>query len=58
MKNDNFLSALLFIIATPVEGELEEKEKRRMLVLSMLSIDKFPYQMKLKLRNALILKCK
>ena len=29
-----------------------------MLVLSMLSIDKFPYQLKLKLRNSLIIKCR
>ena len=45
------------MIYSTLEKELEEKEKHRLIKLSMLSIDKFPFELKLQLRNSLILKC-
>ena len=41
-----------------VEGGFEEKQRRRMLILSMVAIDRMRSAMRLTLRKMLILRCK
>ena len=57
VKRDNFLSALILMVYLKLEKKLDATEEQRLLKLSMLRIDRFPYQLKEKLRNSLILRC-
>ena len=58
IKQNGFMSGLIFMMLMKVEGQLNEQEVRRVLVLSMVGMDRMRSALRLFLRNKLILKCK
>ena len=58
IKDNRFMSALIFMMLWRVEAQLKENEVRRMLVLSMVGMDRMRSAMRLSLRKKLTLKCK
>ena len=58
IKKNGFMSGLILMMLLKLEAQLEEEEVRRMLVLSMMGIDRMRSAMRLFLRKKLTLKCK
>ena len=58
IKQNGFMSGLIFMILIMVERQLDEDEIRRMLLLSMVGVDRMRSAMRLFMRKKLVLKCK
>ena len=58
VKKHGLLSGLIFMMFDRLADRLGENERRRMLVLSMVAIDRIRSRMRLVLRKKLIPRCK